>query len=72
MKTDPPDVIHLTNSMLAGLAPALRAALGVPVVCSLQGEDYFLENLPPAYSEKAFDRLRARAQSIDAFDLALP
>ncbi len=67
MKTDPPDLIHLTNSMLAGLAPALRAALGVPVVCSLQGEDYFLENLPPAYSERAFDRLRARAQSIDAF-----
>ncbi len=67
MKTDPPDVIHLTNSMLAGLAPAFKAALGVPVVCSLQGEDYFLENLPPAHSEKAFDRLRARAQSIDAF-----
>ena len=66
MKADPPDVIHLTNSMLAGFAPAFKAALGVPVVCSLQGEDYFLENLPPAYSEKAFDRLRARAQSIDA------
>ena len=66
MKADPPDVIHLTNSMLAGLAPAFKAALGVPVVCSLQGEDYFLENLPPAYSEKAFDRLRARVQSIDA------
>ncbi len=66
MKTDPPDIIHLTNSMLAGLAPALNKELGVPVVCSLQGEDYFLENLPPAHGEKAFERLRARAQSIDA------
>ena len=67
MKTDPPDVIHLTNSMLVGLAPAFKASLDVPVVCSLQGEDYFLENLPPSYSEKAFDRLQARARSIDAF-----
>lgn len=67
MKSDPPDVIHLTNSMLVGLAPALKAALHVPVVCSLQGEDYFLEHLPPVYSEKAFDRLRARVPSIDAF-----
>ncbi len=67
MKTDPPDVIHLTNSMLSGLAPAFKKTLGVPVVCSLQGEDYFLEHLPAAYSERAFDRLRSRAPSIDAF-----
>ena len=67
MRADPPQVIHLTNSMLAGLAPAFKAVLDVPVVCSLQGEDYFLESLPPPYREKAFSRLRACACSIDAF-----
>ena len=67
MKADPPNVIHLTNSMLAGLAPAFKTAFGVPVVCSLQGENYFLEHLPFPYSDRAFRRLRQKAQAIDAF-----
>lgn len=62
-----PDVVHLTNTMLAGLAPAIRRELGVPLVSSLQGEDYFLSNLPAPYSEQSFAVLKRMAQSIDAF-----
>lgn len=62
-----PDVVHLTNTMLAGIAPAIRRELGVPLVSSLQGEDYFLSNLPAPYSEQSFAVLRRMAQSIDAF-----
>ncbi len=62
-----PDVVHLTNTMLAGLAPAIRREVGVPLVSSLQGEDYFLSNLPDPYSEQAFAILRRMAQSINAF-----
>lgn len=67
MKADPPNVIHLTNSMLAGLAPAFKAEFDVPVVCSLQGENYFLEHLPFPYGNRAFKRLRQKAQAVDAF-----
>ena len=67
LKTDPPDVVHLTNSMFVGMAPAIKAALKIPVVCSLQGEDYFLENLPSPYSERAFGKLREMAPAIDMF-----
>lgn len=62
-----PDVVHLTNSMLAGLAPAIRRELSVPVVCSLQGEDYYLENLPEPYSSESFSILRRMAPSVDLF-----
>ncbi|MBI1353351.1 MAG: glycosyltransferase [Acidobacteria bacterium] len=62
-----PDVVHLTNSMLAGLAPAIRRELSVPVVCALQGEDYYLEHLPEPYSSEAFEILRGMAPSVDRF-----
>jgi hypothetical protein len=34
-----PDVIHLSNALLLGLAHRLKEKLNVPVVCSLQDED---------------------------------
>ena len=40
-----PDVVNLSNSLLSGLAPAVRGRLGVPVVCTLQGEDQFVARL---------------------------
>ena len=62
-----PDVVHLTNSMFCGLAPALRRELKIPVVCSLQGEDYFLSNLPSPHRESAFVLLRTAAEAVDVF-----
>jgi glycosyltransferase involved in cell wall biosynthesis len=62
-----PDIVHLTNTMLAGLAPTIRRELGIPVVSSLQGEDYFLSNLPEPYRQQSFAMLRRMADSIDAF-----
>ena len=38
-----------TNSMFLGLAAPLKRELGVPVLCSLQGEDIFLEDLSEPY-----------------------
>jgi glycosyltransferase involved in cell wall biosynthesis len=61
-----PDVVHLSNVMLAGLARAIHDRLGVPVVCTLSGEDIFLEKLPPAHYEAARAELRGRAADIDA------
>ncbi|MBH00380.1 MAG: hexosyltransferase [Solibacterales bacterium] len=67
MTIDPPDILHLTNSMLAGLASPAKKILGIPVVCSLQGEHHFLEHLPSPYREKAFGYLLKKSQSIDTF-----
>ena len=40
-----PDVVVLSNSLLAGLVPALQARLGVPVVVTIQGEGHFIDGM---------------------------
>ena len=62
-----PEVVHLTNTLLAGIAPAVKRQLGIPVCCSLQGEDFFLSNLPAPHRERAFELVRHMAASVGAF-----
>ncbi|MGO9114982.1 MAG: glycosyltransferase family 4 protein [Thermoguttaceae bacterium] len=59
-----PDIVHLSNVMLVGLARPLRQRLGVPVVATLSGEDSFLEKLPSPYYAQARAELRARAADL--------
>ena len=62
-----PDIIQLTNAMFVGMARQLKAQLGIPILCALQGEDLFLDGLPEPSKTQARDILRQRAQDIDAF-----
>jgi glycosyltransferase involved in cell wall biosynthesis len=62
-----PDVINLTNALLSGMVHEITRRCGVPVVCSLQGDDIFLEALPPAYRQQALTLIRAHNSEIDAF-----
>ena len=59
-----PDIVHLSNVMLAGLARPLRQRLGVPVIATLTGEDSFLEKLPAPYHAQARAELRTRAADL--------
>jgi glycosyltransferase involved in cell wall biosynthesis len=62
-----PDVICLSNALLIGLVRKLKQELGVPVVCILQGEDSFLDSLPPPDREAAWKTLSERAAEVDLF-----
>ena len=62
-----PDVICLSNAMLIGMARRLKQALGVPVICFLQGEAPFLDGLDASHRDRAWETLRERAADIDAF-----
>jgi len=62
-----PDLIYLPNLMFVGLARRLKAALHVPLLCGLTGEDIFLDRLPPPYRAQVFDMIRAAAAGIDGF-----
>jgi glycosyltransferase involved in cell wall biosynthesis len=62
-----PDVISLSNALLIGLARQIKSELGVAVVCSLQGEDTFLDALPGKHREDAWKILSERAREIDRF-----
>ncbi len=62
-----PDLVYLPNLMFAGVAGRLKAALGVPVLCGLTGEDIFLDELPDPYRAEAFELIRKRAGDVDGF-----
>lgn len=62
-----PDVVNLPNSLLIGLAPPLRAALGRPICCTLQGEDLFLDGLVEPYRQRATDLIRQLVPQVDRF-----
>jgi glycosyltransferase involved in cell wall biosynthesis len=64
---DRPDVVSLSNVLLAGLVRRIKQALAVPVVCSLQDEEGYLDSLDEPYREQAWEILRRRAAQIDAF-----
>ena len=51
------DVICLSNALLLGIAPILETELATPVVCTLQGEESFLDELPGPHREKAWEIL---------------
>ena len=62
-----PDVVHLSNALLAGMAGELKRALGVPVVCSLQDEENWLDAIDPPYDQQCWDAMSDQAQHVDAF-----
>jgi glycosyltransferase involved in cell wall biosynthesis len=68
IKSQPaPDIVNLPNSLLISLAGPLKAALGRPVCCTLQGEDLFLEGLGDPWRSRALELMRAQVNSVDAF-----
>ena len=62
-----PEVISLSNSLLTGLAPTFTKQLVVPVVCSMQGEDAFLDTLVEPYRTQAWELMRENAAAVTRF-----
>ncbi len=62
-----PDIVDLSNALLIALAAPLRRRLGVPVVCTLSGEDLFLDGLPEPWRSQALDLVRSQVSEVDGF-----
>ena len=62
-----PDIICLSNILLAGLSESFKKRLGVPIVCLLQDEDTFLDTMPPPYDKQIWDMIKELTYNIDAF-----
>lgn len=62
-----PDVVDISNSMLIALARPIKEMLGVPVCCTLQGEDIFLSNLSDPYSGQAKQLIQDSVAYVDRF-----
>jgi glycosyltransferase involved in cell wall biosynthesis len=62
-----PDVVHLSNALLVGLARQIKSRLHVPVVCSLQDEDTWLDSMDERYRAMTWNTLIERSGDVDAF-----
>ena len=60
-----PDVVWLSTALMAGVARRIRSELGVPVLCSLQGEDSFLDGLPEPWRSKCWEEMGVRVSELD-------
>ncbi|MDF1551319.1 MAG: glycosyltransferase family 4 protein [Bacteroidales bacterium] len=62
-----PDVVHLSNALLLGLAKQIREQLKIPVVCSLQDEDVWVDAMNDFYQKKVWNLMSEKAKDVDAF-----
>jgi len=62
-----PDVVHLSNALLVGLARRVKEATGAKIVCSLSGEDIFIEQIAEPHYGRVRRLLRERSADIDRF-----
>lgn len=66
-QAEPPDVIHLSNALLTGMARRIKQELHVPIVCSLQDEDIWVDALPEPQRTAVWETLAERANDVDTF-----
>ena len=62
-----PHIINFTNALLSGLVHDIKERLNVPVLCTLQGDDIYLEALPEPYRAKCLTLIREHCRQIDGF-----
>ena len=62
-----PDMVHISNALLLGMARPIKEALGVPVVCTLQDEDIFIDPLPEPFRQQVWDLMAAQVPHVDGF-----
>ena len=62
-----PDVVHVSNVLLLGLAKKIREELEIPVVFSLQDEDVWVDAMHEERREKMWQLLTEKAKDVDAF-----
>ena len=61
-----PDLVCLSNALLAGFTPELKRRLGAPVAVFFQGEDSFLDSLPEPYRTQCWAALKHHLPAADA------
>ena len=62
-----PDVVHLSNALLSGLAAKLKKELGCKVICTLQDEDEWVDDMREPYCTETWKIISENAEHIDSF-----
>jgi glycosyltransferase involved in cell wall biosynthesis len=67
IKDGRPDIIHLSNALIIGLARQLKKKLNVKIVCSLLNEDDWIDEMVEPYQSKAWKLISQESENVDAF-----
>ena len=65
--TAQPQLVNLSNILIAGCVAEIKHHLNVPVLVTLQGDDLFLEELTQPYKDRALAEIRRAAKHVDGF-----
>jgi len=62
-----PDVIHLSNALLLGLAPTIKKRLDTVLICSLQDEDVWVDVMDPQFRDRVWGLMQKAVEHVDGF-----
>src|SRR5438105_3025021 len=62
-----PSIINMTNVLLSGMVAEIKRQVGVPILCTLQGDDIYLEALPEPFRGQALQLISEHCRDIDGF-----
>ncbi len=62
-----PDIIHIPTTMLTGVARLIRERFPIPIVCSVQDEEIWIDELKGGDASRAWQGIRDNARWIDSF-----
>jgi glycosyltransferase involved in cell wall biosynthesis len=66
-KDGKPDVIHLSNALIIGLARQLKTKMNVKIVCSLLNEDDWIDEMAEPYQSRAWKLISTESSNVDGF-----
>jgi glycosyltransferase involved in cell wall biosynthesis len=60
------DLLHISSPLLAGVGKAVQQRLSLPIVCSLQDEDSWVDTMDAWATDEIWQLMRSSAQMFDA------
>ena len=67
LNVEKPDLVHISNSLLSGLAAEIKCMLKIPVVCTLQDEEGWLDSIDSPYDQMCWEAMSKCAADIDIY-----
>jgi glycosyltransferase involved in cell wall biosynthesis len=67
VKDGKPDIIHLSNALILGIARQLKKRINVKVVCSLLNEDDWIDDMTEPFRSRAWQMIAREAEYVDVF-----
>lgn len=66
-KDGKPDIIHLSNALILGIARQLKLRMDVKIVCSLLNEDDWIDDMEEPFRSRAWKMIAQEARYVDVF-----